>query len=226
MFHFIWILLKAGTPIAVTSFALVWWALRKDYLGGASTLGEYAQWKKADDQARKAEKKQRKAQRKAERRSQRAQANPGSGSATRAIPGTEDPSTGNPDPLAAPTDGATLSQELDPRKRKFDFLHSKWMEFGGGFYGVVAFYTYVLIEVGEVKDFLVGLGNLFNQGLVSLIINFFVQSIMNFITAITWPVYWLSRIHTEQWLWVIGAYGGYWLGARAAFRFNQRSSGQ
>lgn len=223
MLHFIWILIKAGTPIAVTSFALVWWASRNDYLGGASTLDEYAQWKKADDQARKAEKKQRKAQRKAERRNQRAQANAGSGSASRAIPGTEEPSTTSPDPLTAPSDAATLSEELDPRKRKFDFLHSKWVEFGGGFYGVVAFYTYLLIELGEVKDFFAGLANLLNQSLVGLLVNFFIQSIMNFVIAITWPVYWLSRIHSEQWLWVIGAYGGYWLGARAAFQVSQRS---
>jgi hypothetical protein len=214
MFHFIGILLKAGLPIAVTSFALVWWALRKDYLGGASTLSEYEQWKKTDDRARKAAKKEQKARRKAQRQATHSTALEAAPAATGELQ------------QSAEIDVDGLTEELHPGKRKSDFLHSKWMEFGGGFYGVVAFYTYVLIELDEVKDFFIGLFHLFDQGLISLLVNFFVQSIMNFIAAITWPVYWLSRIHTEQWLWVIGAYGGYWLGTRAAFRFGTRSSSQ
>lgn len=220
MINFIWILLKSGLPIAVTSFGLVWWALHQDYLGGASTLDEYEQWKKADDRARKAARKEQKAQRKAEQRAMRSDAPKASRSAGSKVLTDE---SGEPQ-KSAQIAADQLDDELQPGKRKFDFLHSKWMEFGGGFYGVVAFYTYVLIEIGEVKDFFAGLIHLFDQGLVSLLVKFIIQSIMNFVTAIAWPVYWLSRIHSEQWLWVIGAYGGYWLGARAAFRIRQHQT--
>lgn len=194
MINFLLILLKSSIPIAATSFGLVWWALRQDYLGGANSLDEYEQWKKAENQNRKAEKKRRK----------QAKRNP-----------------------EAAADGLDpVAEDLQPVKRKFDPLHSKWMEFGGGFYGVVAFFTYALIELAEIRDFLLNLSGMFRGGLISILVNFFIESIKNFITAIAWPAYWLSRIHSEQWLWVIGAYGGYWLGARAAFHFGQNQTDQ
>jgi uncharacterized membrane protein YqjE len=127
----------------------------------------------------------------------------------------------NPQPDLADVE-VSVEQELQPEKRKSDPLHSKWMEFGGGFYGVVAFFTYLLIELAEVRDFIANFSDLFRGNLVSMIVHFFIESIKNFITAIIWPAYWLRRIHSEQWLWVIGAYGGYWLGAKAAFQARSR----
>lgn len=193
MFDYLLILLKSGIPIAATSYALVWWALRRDYLGGADSLDEYEKWKKAENQARKAEKKRRK----------QAKRNP-------------EPTADDPDPVTA---------DPQPTEKKFDPLHSKWMQFGGGFYGVVAFFTYAVVEVGEVRDFLANISNVFRGELISMVINFFIESIRNFITAIAWPAFWLRRIHSEQWLWIVGAYGGYWLGVRAAFRFRQKTAG-
>jgi len=188
MMNFLLILLKSGIPIAVFSFTLVGWALRQDYLGGANSLDEYEQWKKAEKENRKAEKKLRKQNKR------------------------------NPEPTA----GVESVAEAPPAaKKNFDWLHSKWMEFGGGFYGVVAFFTYVLVELGEIRDFMVNFSDLFRGELISMIVRFFVASLQNFVTAIAWPAYWLQRIHGDQWLWVIGAYAGYWLGARAAFRFGQ-----
>jgi hypothetical protein len=189
MINFLLILLKSGIPIAATSFGLVWWALRKDYLGGAQSLDEYEQWTKAENQNRKAEKQRRKQAKR------------------------------NPEPVTDELQSVT--EDPQPTRKKFDPLHSKWMEFGGGFYGVVAFFTYVVVELGEFRDFFANFSDLFRGELVSMIVQFFVESLKNFVTAIAWPAYWLQRIHSEQWLWVIGAYGGYWLGARAAFRFRQ-----
>ena len=37
------------------------------------------------------------------------------------------------------------------------FMLSKWMQFGGGFYGIVTFATYIYIELSEVIQFLVQL---------------------------------------------------------------------
>lgn len=191
MTHFLLIILKVFFPIAITSFALVWWALRQDYLGGASSLGEYERWKKAENRSRKAEQKRRK---EAKRK--------GTVEATHAAN-----TQGNPD------------------KRKFDPLHSKWMKFGGGFYGVVALFTYALVELGEIRDFLLNFSDLFRASLVSMIVQFFIESIKNFITAIAWPAYWLRRIDGDQWLWIVSAYAGYWLGTRAAFRIDQKRAG-
>jgi hypothetical protein len=58
-------------------------------------------------------------------------------------------------------------------------------------------------------------------GLISLAINLFIESIMNFVAAIAWPVYWLGRAQ-PFWLWLIVAYAGYWLGVRAAQKVTGR----
>ncbi len=187
--NYLLILLKSGIPIAATSLVLVWWALRQDYLGGANSLDEYEQWKKAESQNSKAEKKRRKQAKR--------------------------------DPVAAAAEVNSGAEDRQPAKRKFDPLHSQWSEFGGGFYGVVALFTYAVIEIGEIRDFLSSFTELLRGELISMVVNFFIESLKNFITAITWPAFWLGRIHSEQWLWFAGAYGGYWLGARAAFRFSQ-----
>lgn len=192
MIDFLLILLKSSIPIALTTFGLLWWALRRDYLGGANSLNEYEQLKKAENRERKAEKKRRKQAKR------------------------------NPEPVAVDAD--SVAEDLQPTKKKFDPLHSKWMEFGGGFYGVVAFFTYALIELGEIRDFFANFSDLFSGGLISMLVQFFIESLKNFIAAIAWPAYWLGRIHSDQWLWIIGAYGGYWLGARAAFRFRQKQA--
>lgn len=204
MGNYLLIVLKSFLPIAITSFCLVWWALRKDYLHGATSMGEYESLQKSEKQARKEAKKAKRAERKAAKAT----------------------SSNNAVDLEIEAQIDRLANGGATAKPKHDFLHSKWMEFGGGFYGVMAFYTYVLIELDEVRDFFVGLANLLNQNLVNLVIKFFIQSIMNFITAITWPVYWLSRIHGEHWLWIIGAYSGYWLGAHAAFRYSRIQAGK
>jgi len=198
--NFLLILLKSAIPIGLTSFGLVWWAQRQDYLGGSASMREYGQWQKAESQNRKEQKKQRKAGKNLQKQQKRAGA--AVQTAVAESPGIED---------------------VPPKEqKKFDPLHSKWMKFGGGFYGVVAFLTYVVIELADVRDFLVKLPNLFEHGLVNLLVQFFIESLKNFITAISWPIYWLDRIDSEQWLWFIGAYAGYWLGSNAAFRVGSR----
>lgn len=194
--NYLLILLKSGIPVALISFGLVWWAQRKNYLGGAASLKEYELWKSAENRSRKEAKKLLKAQKK--QRKSVAQ-------------------TVVADQPSVPTDPHSQQPE-----RKFDFVHSKWMSFGGGFYGVVALLTYLFVELAEMRDFLLKLPNLFEHSLVSLVVNFFVESLRNFVTAIAWPAYWLKRIHSEQWLWFFGAYAGYWLGTYAAFRIGSR----
>ena len=108
-------------------------------------------------------------------------------------------------------------------------VHNKWMKFGGGFYGAVGLYTFLVIEIREVIDFAQGyegmdamMATMGNTSFVDLAINFFINSFKNFIAAIAWPGYWPSEIDTNNiWLWGLIAYGGYWLGLQFARRQKQ-----
>ena len=106
----------------------------------------------------------------------------------------------------------TVEQKTDPA------LHY-WFRFGSGFYGLVALYTWLRIEKDELVEFLAGfvdmLVNLYPSALIGLLIELFVESILNFVVAITWPAYWLAELN-NPWLSLFAAYAGYWLGIKAA----------
>ena len=199
MGEFLLVLVKSSLPIGATSFALVWWALRQGYLGDAESMYQYEQQKKAADKLKKKEKKQRKLQKKLNKKQGL--------------------------PKGQATDSVSPAAEELKKAKNFDPLHSKWMQFGGGFYGVVAFFTYLLIELAEVRDFLANFADLFRGGLINMVVHFFIESIRNFVAAIAWPAYWLRRISGDPWMWILGAYGGYWLGSKLAFQLRSRSAG-
>ena len=129
------------------------------------------------------------------------------------------------------TDGVdALSKEIEAfgkarkkqkKKPAMNPLHHKWFEFGGGFYGLTALYTYVLIESDEVVDFIASVPGViwrFDIGAaISLLVSFLISSFMNFITAITWPVFWMREGGSGRfWLWLLVAWGSYWVGLRLA----------
>jgi len=97
-------------------------------------------------------------------------------------------------------------------------LQKKWTKFGGGFYGIVAFFTYIVVEVIEIIDMIANFGGLIDfikQLDFNVIVQMFVEALKNFITAIVWPVYWLERVDTDQvWVWFLMAYAGYWVGLK------------
>lgn len=95
-------------------------------------------------------------------------------------------------------------------------LMSKWMSFGGGFYGVIAVLTYVVVEFREIFDFLTSEGSLIDT-ITSIgvgdVVNLFVNSIMNFVTAIAWPAYWLNKVEGYSvWVWFVVVYSGFLAG--------------
>jgi len=99
-------------------------------------------------------------------------------------------------------------------------IMSKWVDFGGGFYGVVAVLTYLVVEFKEMVDFLTSeatvMATLAAMGVGDLV-NFFINSLMNFITAIAWPAYWINQAEgAPLWLWFLLAYGGYYVGPSLA----------
>ena len=107
-------------------------------------------------------------------------------------------------------------------------LQKKWGKFGGGFYGIVAFFTYIVVEVLEVLSVISNFGGFIDflkQLNLNVIIDMFVQAITNFVMAMAWPWYWLERIDTDfVWIWFVMAYAGYWAGLRLARLLIKRNS--
>jgi hypothetical protein len=190
----------AGLPLMALTFGVIWWALHRGRLEGES-VGELQKSIQALAARQKSDRKGKKKQKKAKHA---------------ADSGGLELESGLPDLDANP------AADLDPpeeNREKLDPVLEKWFSFGGGFYGLVALYTWLVVEWNEVWDFLVDLPGIvfsFDIGsLISLVINFFIESLMNFITAIAWPMYWLG-VADNPWVWIVVAYGGYWLGIKAA----------
>ena len=105
-------------------------------------------------------------------------------------------------------------------------VQKKWAKFGGGFYGIVAFFTYIVVEVDEIITMIANFGGfiafLKHLGL-DVMINMLVDALSNFVAAMVWPLYWMNRIDTNQvWAWFVMAYAGYWLGLKLAQALTQR----
>ena len=99
-------------------------------------------------------------------------------------------------------------------------LQKKLAKFGGGFYGIVAFLTYIVVEITEALAAVANIGGLaefLRQLDVGVLVDALIESLTNFITAMIWPAYWMDRIETQMvWLWFVIAYAGYWLGIKVA----------
>jgi len=93
------------------------------------------------------------------------------------------------------------------------FLQRKWVQFGGGFYGMLGLLTYLHVEWLELSSLLVNFATLeFSvANIVSeLLIKFIIESLLNLLTAVTWPFYWLGKTgQLPAWLSFIAAYAGY-----------------
>ncbi len=113
-----------------------------------------------------------------------------------------------------------LSKDKNGNQPKQNLFHRQWTKFGGGFYGIVALYTFGLVEWQELRDFIANFGGFIafiKQFGIDTIIQILIEGIMNFVAAIAWPVYWMSELGSRLiWVWGGMAYGGYWLGARHA----------
>lgn len=100
-------------------------------------------------------------------------------------------------------------------------LHTKWMKFGGGFYGVAALWTLIVIEVSGVVSTLAdpssSLKAMFSHGLINFIVNLFVNQFTAFIQALIWFDWWPGKKH-DLVIWFIVAYLGYLAGLNLARR--------
>ena len=101
-----------------------------------------------------------------------------------------------------------------------NFIHKKWLKLGGGFYGLIGLLTYAVVEGREIVGFLRqfhGFAGFVETIDFGLIFGLLLNSLTNFITAITWPMFWSSEMQGGQiWLWILAAYAGYAAGTQLA----------
>jgi len=109
-------------------------------------------------------------------------------------------------------------KDKDKGKANINMVQDKWMRFGGGFYGLAALWTFVIVEISDIFNFIVhnpGWAALFGDGLINLLIEVLVNQLQNFIAAFIWFSYWDADSIP---LLVLVAYAGYWLGVELARR--------
>ena len=103
-------------------------------------------------------------------------------------------------------------------RARSDFVQNKWMRFGGGFYGVTALATFIIVEVTDALSFLwnfPGIDELLESGVVSFVIGILTNQLETFITSLIWFGYWASDDQTLL-IWVITPYLGYLAGLKLA----------
>lgn len=108
-------------------------------------------------------------------------------------------------------------------KKSLLFLHSKWMTFGGGFYGLVALLTFIYIELDQTVQFLIhatGWQSFLNLLSFNAILGMIIESFLNMLKALLWFSYWPDVFDMENVaIWFIASYLGYRLGANLAQRY-------
>jgi len=103
------------------------------------------------------------------------------------------------------------------KKDKVEFkvnpIHNKWLYFGGGYYGLMAFSTFIHVEFLEVYNFFANYTSfidLLEQISIGAVIRLIIDSFTNLIPAFTWFLYWPDIIDMHNgWYWLGGSYVGY-----------------
>ena len=98
----------------------------------------------------------------------------------------------------------TLKKDARGKKRDYKtgngFL-DKWLDFGGGYYGIIAFIQLIFIEIAQVRDFIAdwdGLSAFIDSLGIGMLINMLIEQIMNFVAAICWPVDYLEQFSIAE----------------------------
>ncbi len=97
-------------------------------------------------------------------------------------------------------------------------LHTKWMKFGGGFYGVAAAWTLIYIEVSGIIGVILHpsvIKETFQKGLGDLIANQISGQITTLVDAATWFSWWPGKGHSPV-AWFVVAYVAYIAGLNLA----------
>jgi len=110
----------------------------------------------------------------------------------------------------------SLIERLSDKRSRGDIFYGKLMSFGGGYYGTMAMLTYLLVEIVEVWQFVVKAlspDTSFGEIGLGLVIEFFVNSIVNLIAAFIWFATLPKYITINEGLiWLGASYLGYLAG--------------
>jgi len=108
-------------------------------------------------------------------------------------------------------------------KKNLLFLHSKWVTFGGGFYGLLSLLTFIYIELEQVVQFLIhatGVQSFIDLLTFDAILGMIIDSFINMIKALLWFNYWPDVFEMQNIaIWFITIYIGYRFGAHLAQRY-------
>lgn len=112
------------------------------------------------------------------------------------------------------------SKKAHKKEIKKNYFLGKWLEFGGGFYGLTALYTYAWIEVGEVIQFIFKMLNPANWSFdigIDLLVGLIINAITNLIDAFLWFWYWSTAdTPLNIFIYVALAYLAYMAGSHYA----------
>lgn len=123
---------------------------------------------------------------------------------------------------------AIRKTEKESKETSDSLMHAKWMEFGGGFYGVAAAWTLIYIEasgiVGVVLHPSVVLDTL-HKGIGNFIAQKISGQVTTLVDAATWFAWWPEKGHGPV-TWFVVAYVAYLAGrnfARYEIGFGSRA---
>lgn len=64
-----------------------------------------------------------------------------------------------------------------------------WKVRGGGLYALGFALSFIVFEVGSLGDDIMGIGSLFNGQAIEFVIQFIVDSFINTLKALVWPIF-------------------------------------
>jgi len=112
------------------------------------------------------------------------------------------------------------TEDKDEESLYVKILRKKFIEFGGGFYGILALMTYLHVEFNQLVDFIksfTSLSDFIDSIGFKMLINFFIEAMMNLVTAFIWPIYWIKILPVGSlWVWVVVAFLAHWFATKYA----------
>lgn len=118
--------------------------------------------------------------------------------------------------------GASLKSmrkaQKESRSTSDSLIHTKWMKFGGGFYGVAAAWTLIYIEASGVIGVVLHpstVPDMFSNGIGGFIAQQISGQVSTFVDAATWFNWWPGRGHNPI-AWFGVAYAAYIAGLELA----------
>ncbi len=108
--------------------------------------------------------------------------------------------------------------QKDSEEKSDSLLHTKWMKFGGGFYGVAAAWTFIYIDVSGIVGVILHpsvIPEMFHNGIIQLIVQQMTSQITTLVDAAIWFTWWPARGHGPV-VWFVVAYVGYMAGLNLA----------